>query len=90
MVQSARYYDYVSRLAPPGQQGLYMGCAFLPIAIGYFVAGPMGGYLLHYFGDVLHQPQKMWWVVTGTGLIGAALMVTYDKVFKPGQANPPK
>ncbi len=87
MTQSARYYDYISRLAPPGQQGLYMGCAFLPIAIGYFVAGPLGGYLLHYFGDVLHQPQRMWWVVTGIGLMGAVLMLIYDKVFKPGEAK---
>jgi len=87
MIQSARYYDYISRLAPPGQQGLYMGCAFLPIALGYFVAGPLGGYLLHYFGDVLHQPQRMWWVVTGIGLIGAVLMLIYDKVFDPGKAS---
>jgi proton-dependent oligopeptide transporter, POT family len=87
MTQSARYYDYISRLAPPGQQGLYMGCAFLPIAIGYFIAGPLGGYLLHYFGDVLHQPQRMWWVVTGIGLMGAVLMLIYDKIFKPGEAK---
>lgn len=87
MTQSARYYDYISRLAPPGQQGLYMGCAFLPIALGYFVAGPLGGYLLHYFGDVLHQPQRMWWVVTGIGLLGAVLMLIYDKVFKPGDSK---
>ena len=56
MTQSSRYYEYISRLAPPGQQGLYMGYAFLPIAIGYFIAGPLGGYLLHEFGDVLHRP----------------------------------
>lgn len=87
MTQSARYYDYISRLAPPGQQGLYMGCAFVPIAIGYFVAGPFGGYLLHEFGDVLHRPQQMWWVVTAVGLTGAVLMVIYDKVFKPGEAS---
>ncbi|MHB8654489.1 MAG: MFS transporter [Terriglobia bacterium] len=87
MTQSARYYDYISRLAPPGQQGLYMGCAFLPIALGYFVAGPLGGYLLHYFGDVLHQPQRMWWVVTGIGILGAVLMLIYDKIFKPGEAK---
>jgi len=87
MTQSARYYDYISRLAPPGQQGLYMGCAFLPIAIGYFIAGPLGGYLLHYFGDVLHQPQRMWWVVTGVGLMGAVLMLIYDKIFKPGESK---
>lgn len=86
ITQSARYYEYISRLAPPGQQGLYMGYAFLPIAIGYFVAGPLGGYLLHEFGDVLHQPQQMWWAVTAVGMAGAVLMVIYDRVFKPGRA----
>ena len=87
MTQSARYYEYISRLAPPGQQGLYMGYAFLPIAIGYFIAGPLGGYLLHEFGDVLHRPRQMWWVVTGVGLIGALLMVIYNRVFRPGSRD---
>jgi proton-dependent oligopeptide transporter, POT family len=84
MTQSARYYEYISRLAPPGHQGLYMGYAFLPIAIGYFIAGPLGGYLLHEFGDIRHQPQRMWWVVTCVGLVGAVLMLIYDRLFKPG------
>ena len=84
ITQSARYYEYVSRLAPPGQQGLYMGYAFLPIALGYFVAGPLGGYLLHYFGEVLHRPQQMWWVVSGVGIVGTILMVIYDRIFRPG------
>jgi len=87
MTQSARYYEYISRLAPPGRQGLYMGYAFLPIAIGYFIAGPLGGYLLREFGDVLHRPQQMWWVVTGVGIAGTALMVVYDKIFRPGEAS---
>ncbi len=87
ITQSARYYEYISRLAPAGQQGLYMGYAFLPIAIGYFIAGPLGGYLLHHFGDVLHRPQQMWWVVTGVGISGAVLMVIYDRVFNPGDAK---
>ena len=86
ITQSARYYEYVSRLAPPGQQGLYMGYAFLPIALGYFIAGPLGGYLLRYFGDVVHQPQRMWWAVSAVGIAGTLLMVAYDRVFKPGQA----
>jgi proton-dependent oligopeptide transporter, POT family len=86
ITQSARYYDYISRLAPPGQQGLYLGCAFLPIGIGYLIAGPLGGYLLHEFGDVLHRPQQMWGVVTAIGLAGAVLMVIYNRVFKPGQS----
>lgn len=89
MTQSARYYEYISRLAPPGRQGLYMGYAFLPIAIGYFVAGPLGGYLLHEFGDVLHRPQQMWWVVAAVGLSGALLMLIYDWRFKPGRTPEP-
>ena len=85
VTQSSRYYEYISRLAPEGQQGLYMGYAFLPIAIGYFIAGPLGGYLVHEFGDVLHRPQQMWWVVTACGVAGAILMLIYDRVFKPGK-----
>jgi POT family proton-dependent oligopeptide transporter len=87
ITQSARYYEYISRLAPSGQQGLYMGYAFLPIALGYFVAGPLGGYLVNYFGKVRHQPQQMWWVITGVGILGTVLMVVYDRVFKPGESE---
>lgn len=86
VTQSARYYDYISRLAPEGQQGLYMGYAFLPIAIGYFIAGPLGGYLVHEFGDVLHHPNEMWWVVTACGVAGVLLMLIYDRVLKPTDA----
>jgi proton-dependent oligopeptide transporter, POT family len=85
MIQTTRYYEYISNLAPSGQQGLYMGFAFLPIAIGNILAGLLGGYLLHYFGDVRHAPAQMWWVVAGVGFAGAILMMVYDRVFKPGK-----
>ena len=65
IMQSPRYYEYVSRLAPPGQQGTYMGFAFLPVAIGYLIGGKLGGYLVHSFGDVLHRLREMWWVASG-------------------------
>jgi MFS family permease len=55
-----------------------MGYAFLPVAIGYFIAGILGGHLLHYFGVVLKRPQEMWWVVMGVGIVTAALMWAYD------------
>ena len=90
MVQVSRYYDYISRLAPSGQQGLYMGYAFLPIAIGYFIAGPLGGYLLKYFGDVVKRPELMWWAVAAVGIAGTLLMVVYDRVFKPGEDQGPE
>jgi proton-dependent oligopeptide transporter, POT family len=87
VTQVSRYYEYVSRLAPAGQQGLYMGYAFLPVAIGYFIGGPLGGYLVHHYGEVAHRPQQMWWVVSGVGIFSTILMVLYDKIVKPGQAG---
>ena len=84
IIQSPRYYEYISRLAPAGQQGTYMGFAFLPIGIGSLVAGPLGGLLLHHFGEVQHQPQRIWWVVTGIGVLTALLLYVYDRIVKPG------
>ncbi len=80
---SPRYYEYVSRLAPPGQQGTYMGFAFLPIGIGSFIGGWFGGKLIHYFGEVTHHPAGIWWVVCGIGVATALLLWIYDKTLKP-------
>jgi dipeptide/tripeptide permease len=87
VIQASRYYEYISRLAPPGQQGVYMGYAFLPVAIGYFVAGGLGGYLLHEFGDVLHRPASMWMVIVAIGVATAAAMWMYDRMVKPTEAS---
>src|SRR5207253_5617339 len=79
IIQAPRYYEYISRLAPSGQQGTYMGFAFLPLGIGSLIAGPIGGYLLHHFGEVKHQPQMMWWIVIGVGLLTTVLLWVYDR-----------
>jgi dipeptide/tripeptide permease len=83
LTQQPRYYDYISRLAPAGQQGTYMGFAFLPLGIGAFMAGRIGGTLLHYFGEVRHQPTLFWWALTGIGVLTTALLLVYDLVVKP-------
>jgi len=86
IIQSPRYYEYVSRLAPPGQQGTYMGFAFMPIGIGAFVSGWFGGKLIHHFGEVQHQPTRIWWAVTAVGVATALLLWIYDKTLKPTPA----
>jgi proton-dependent oligopeptide transporter, POT family len=86
ITQASRYYEYISRLAPSGQQGLYMGYAFLPIAIGYLIGGPLGGYLVHYYGEVVRRPQQMWWVISTIGVVTAGLTWLYDKILKPSKA----
>jgi len=84
ITQSPRYYEYVSRLAPAGQQGTYMGFAFLPIGIGSLIAGKFGGALAHHFGEVTHQPQRIWWAVTAVGVATAGLLWIYDKTLRTG------
>ena len=79
ITQQPPYYDYISRLAPPGQQGTYMGFAFLPIGIGSLIGGWFGGTLMHHFGEVTHQPERIWYVVTGVGLVTALLLFIYDR-----------
>lgn len=85
IIQSPRYYEYISRLAPPGQQGTYMGFAFLPIGVGSLVGGWFAGKLLHHFGEVTQQPNRIWWSVTAVGVATAALLWVYDK--KLGTVN---
>jgi dipeptide/tripeptide permease len=80
IIQSPRYYEYISRLAPPGQQGTYMGFAFLPIGIGSLVGGWFAGKLLHHYGEVVHQPQRIWWIVTAVGLVTALALWIYDRL----------
>ena len=84
---SPKYYEYVSRLAPPGQQGTYMGFAFLPIGIGSIVGGPLGGLLIHYFGEVKQQPVLIWWAVAAIGLLTALLLWIYDRAVMPAEAR---
>jgi POT family proton-dependent oligopeptide transporter len=79
-LQSPRYYEYVAALAPKEQVGTYMGFAFLPIAIGTFVAGWSSGYLVkHYVEGGNPQAPSMWLWVGAYGVVTTALMLLYDR-----------
>jgi MFS family permease len=79
-LQSPRYYEYVAALAPKEQVGTYMGFAFLPIAIGTFIAGWSSGYLVKTYveGDNPAAPQ-MWLWVGAYGVVTTVLLVAYDR-----------
>lgn len=87
IIQAPRYYEYISRLAPPGQQGTYMGFAFLPIGIGSLIGGWFGGTIVHHYGEVLHQPERIWWCVSAVGIATAGLLWIYDRFFRKESAN---
>ncbi len=83
-IQAPRFYEYVSRLAPPDQVGTYMGFAFLPIAIGTFIAGGSSGYLVEHFveGGNPAAP-RMWFIVGSYGIASTLLLLVYDRFIAP-------
>jgi dipeptide/tripeptide permease len=86
MTQAPRYYEYISEIAPPGQQGLYQGYAFLPIAIARFVGDPIGAWL-YQTSKAVGKPERVWFALIGIGVGGALLMWLYNTVVKRNEAK---
>ena len=90
-LQAPRFYEYVADLAPKEQVGTYMGFAFLPIAIGTFIAGWIAGPLVvRYVGErkgdqFLPGPEfahagRMWFWIGAIGIVSTLAMLAYDRL----------
>jgi proton-dependent oligopeptide transporter, POT family len=78
MTQAPRYYEYISDLAPLGQQGLFQGYAFLPVAIAWLVGGPLGGWLYSTFATQSSHPSVVWYTIFGIGVFATIMMAMYN------------
>lgn len=85
MIQAPRYYEYISEIAPKGQQGLYQGYAFLPIAIARFVGDPFGGWI-YQTSKATGNPSTVWFSMIAIGITGTILMAIYNKVIARQEA----
>jgi proton-dependent oligopeptide transporter, POT family len=86
MMASPRIYEYIGAIAPKGQEGLYLGYANLPIAIGSFFGGPLGGRLFERFisepakaGEAVN-PVAMWLIITAIGAASMLGLAVYDRL----------
>ncbi len=82
MTQAPRYYEYISDIAPKGQQALYQGYAFLPIAIAWFVGGPIGGWMYRIFAIEFKKPEIIFFILFAVGLTATVLMFFYGKLVR--------
>jgi len=89
---SARTYEFIGALAPKGQEGLFLGYANLPLAIGALIGGPAGAFIFHEImckgatklesGLLELSPfwNSMGWIILmGIGFISALSMWLYNR-----------
>ncbi|KAB2880099.1 peptide MFS transporter [bacterium] len=79
IMQAPRYYEYISDIAPPGQQGLFQGYAFLPIAIALFAGDPLGGWMYESL-KTTPNPEMIFFALFGVGAFATVLMAIYNVV----------
>jgi len=89
---SARMYEYIGSLAPAGQEGLFLGYANLPLALGSLAGGPAGAFI---FNDIMargastrpdgllellpSQAVLGWSVLMGVGFLSALAMWIFNR-----------
>jgi dipeptide/tripeptide permease len=89
---SPRTYEWIGALAPKGQEGLFLGYANLPMAIGSLVGGPVGAFIFNEImaKDATTRPDGLlelvpanaaqgWLVLMAIGFVSAASMWLYNR-----------
>jgi POT family proton-dependent oligopeptide transporter len=92
---AARTYEYIGALAPKGQEGLFLGYANLPMAIGSLIGGPAGAAI---FNEIMcRNAVKLdnglldldpgwnaagWLLLMGIGFASALMMWLYNRWLK--------
>lgn len=96
---AARQFEYIGALSPKGQEGLFLGYANLPMAIGSFFGGFGGAYI---FNDIMckgatKMPNGLlelnprwnalgWFILMSIGLISAFFLVLYNRWLRKNPA----
>jgi dipeptide/tripeptide permease len=81
MIYAAHFYKYLGSLAPAGQEAMYLGFAFLPIALGSLLAGWIGGPIAAWARNSLQAPERMFWGFGAVGLLAAAGLWLHATVY---------
>lgn len=92
MTFSPRFYAYIASFAPPGKEGMYMGLAFVPAAIGAWIGGQVSGRMIQHYlpAEGARSPFTVWSTYAALGLGCALLMLVYRWfAVRADNASPP-
>ncbi len=89
MIFAPRFYAYVARFAPKGQEATFMGLSVLPVALGGMIGGFVSGRLiLRYLPEGgPYDPFTIWSSYAGLGLVCAVLMLGYERLATRGASG---
>jgi len=80
---AARQFEYIGALAPKGQEGLFLGYANLPMAIGSLAGGPIGAFIFNEINlkmliKMKHEPKINKFYIS-TGITGAMYTLRVER-----------
>ena len=58
MSSSPKITEYIGRIAPPDKTALYIGCSYIPVAIGFIFAGIVSGNIYQNLSDKITLTQR--------------------------------
>jgi dipeptide/tripeptide permease len=83
MVAHPKFISYVGLIAPEDKKALYLGYSFLYGVIGSGIGGILGAKLYVHYVDKLNQPDTLWLIFSGIGLVTILGLIAYNKFLAP-------
>ncbi len=90
MIFAPRFFDYVARFAPKGQEATFMGLTVLPVALGGMIGGLVSGRLIERYLPVegARDPFTIWAIYASLGIVSAFLMLGYERLARRSEPKP--
>ncbi len=80
MTTHPKFLSYIGIIAPPDKKALYMGYSFLYGVIGSSIGSFLGAGLYVKIVEQMQQPQLLWLIFSGIGVLSIAGLLVYNKV----------
>ena len=80
MTAHPKFISYVGQTAPKARVAMYMGYLFLYGVFGSSIGGVLGANLYVKFVDEMNQPQTLWLIFAGIGVMTVVGLLVYNAV----------
>jgi dipeptide/tripeptide permease len=72
------YLAYVTKIAPPGKESVFLGYSFIPIGVGYYTGAKFGARIYAQVALNDGRPELFWGIMASVGILTAAAFFLYN------------